>query len=93
MCLFWILSSKLDLNQETRFTIKLFDAEMNCFSCSPTSKQYNKKIVLHLIVMPQLTSGWRYNYSTQTRPAGQANEQSMYSKMSFLVQIKFITED
>jgi hypothetical protein len=46
------------------------------------SKQYNKKFVLHLIVAPQL--GWRHNYSTKTRQAGRANEQSMYSLMSMV---------
>jgi len=33
-------------------------------------------------VVPQLCSGWRHNYSTKTRQAGRANEQSMYSLMS-----------
>ncbi len=47
------------------------------------SKQYNKKIVLHLMVAPQLSSGWWHNYSTQTKQAGWANEQSMYSLMSY----------
>jgi hypothetical protein len=46
------------------------------------SKQYNKKFVLHLIVAPQLGSGQQHNYSTKTRQAGQANEQSMYSLTS-----------
>jgi hypothetical protein len=46
------------------------------------SKQYNKNFVLHLIVAPQLCSGWQHNYSTKTRQAGRANEQSMYSLMS-----------
>ncbi len=31
------------------------------------SKQYNKKIVLHLIVVSQLSSCWQHNYSTKTR--------------------------
>jgi hypothetical protein len=53
------------------------------------SKQYNKKFVLHLIVAPQLCSGWRHNYSTKTRQAGRADEQSMYSLMSmFLAQAR-----
>ncbi len=30
-------------------------------------------------MVPQLSSGWRHNYSTKTRQAGRANEQSMYS--------------
>ncbi len=38
-----------------------------------------QKIVLHLIVVPQLSSGQHHNYSTKTRQAGRANEQSMYS--------------
>jgi hypothetical protein len=46
------------------------------------SKQYNKIFVFHLIVAPQLSSGWQHNYSTKTRQAGRANEQSMYSLMS-----------
>ncbi len=52
---------------------------MNLELCS---KQYNKKFVLHLIVAPQLGGGRRHNYSTKTRQAGCANEQSMYSLMS-----------
>jgi hypothetical protein len=40
---------------------------------------------LHLIVAPQPCSGWRHNYSTKTRQAGRANEQSMYSLMSMVV--------
>ncbi len=39
---------------------------------------------MHLIVAPQLSGGWRHNYSTKTRPAGCTNEQSMYSLMSML---------
>ncbi len=48
------------------------------FEFKVCSKQYNKKIVLHLIVMPRLSSGRQHNYSTKTRQAGLANEQSMY---------------
>jgi hypothetical protein len=33
-------------------------------------------------VAPKLSSGWQHNYSTKTRQAGRANEQSMYSLMS-----------
>jgi hypothetical protein len=47
-------------------------------------KQYNYFFLLHLIVVPQLSSGWQHYYSTKTRLAGQANEQSMYSLMSML---------
>jgi hypothetical protein len=39
---------------------------------------------LHLIVSPQLSSGWQLNYSTKARQAGHANEQSMYSHMSMI---------
>jgi len=46
------------------------------------SKQYNKKVVLHLIVAPQQSIGWQLNYSTKTRPAGRANQQSMHYLMS-----------
>jgi len=46
------------------------------------NKQYNKKFILHLFFAPQLSSGWWHNYSTKTRQAGRANEQSMYSLMS-----------
>ncbi len=35
------------------------------------------KIVFHLIVVPQLSSGWEHNYSTKTRQVGCINEQSM----------------
>jgi hypothetical protein len=48
---------------------------MNLQLCT---KQYNKIDHLHLIVAPQLSSG----YSTKTRQAGCANEQSMFSLMS-----------
>jgi hypothetical protein len=34
-----------------------------------------KKFVLHLIVVPQLSIGWQHNCSTKTRQVGQANEQ------------------
>jgi hypothetical protein len=45
-------------------------------------KHDNKNFVLHLIVAPQLSSGWQNNYSTKTRQAGRANEQSLYYLMS-----------
>jgi len=31
---------------------------------------------MHLIVVPQLSSGQQHSYSTKTRQAGRANEQS-----------------
>jgi hypothetical protein len=58
--------------------------ELNSFHLKLCSKEFIKKFVLHLIVVPQLSSDERYNYSTKTRQAGQANEQSMYSLMSML---------
>ncbi len=57
-------------------------SELHSLNLKLFSKQYDKKFVLHLIVAPQLCSGWRHNYSTKTRQAGRANEQSMYSLMS-----------
>jgi len=57
-------------------------SELHSLNLKLCSKQYNKKFVLHLIVAPQLSSGWQHNYSTKTRLAGRANEQSMYSLMS-----------
>jgi hypothetical protein len=36
------------------------------------SKQYNKKFVLHLIVVPQLSSGWQHKYSTKNKAGGLA---------------------
>ncbi len=56
-------------------------------------KEYNKKFVLHLTAASQLSSGWRHNYSTETRPAGWANEQSIYSPMALpclLTKIPFL---
>jgi len=46
------------------------------------SKLYDKNFVLHLIVAPQLSSGWQHNYSTKTRQTGHAIKQSMYTLMS-----------
>jgi len=57
-------------------------SELNSLNLKLCSKQYKKKFVLHLIVAPQLGGGQRHNYSTKTRQAGRANEQSMYSLMS-----------
>jgi len=59
-------------------------SELHSLNLKLCSKQYNKKIVLHLIVVPQLCRGWQHNYSTKTRQAGHANEQSMYALMSML---------
>jgi hypothetical protein len=57
-------------------------SELHSLNLKLCSKQYNKKFVLHLIVVPQLSSGWRHNYLTKARQVGHANEQSMYSIMS-----------
>jgi hypothetical protein len=48
-------------------------------------KHCNKYFLLHLMVAPQLSSGWRHNYSTKTRPAGHAKEQPMHSLMSMVI--------
>ncbi len=60
-------------------------SELHSLNLKLCSKQYNKKCVLHLIVVPQLSSGWWLKYSTKTRQAGRANEQSMHSFMSMAV--------
>jgi hypothetical protein len=60
-------------------------SELHSLNLKLCSKQSNKKIVLHLIVVLQLSSGWRLKYSTKTREAGWANEQSMHSFMSMAV--------
>ncbi len=57
-------------------------SKLHSFNLNLCSIQYNKKIVLHLIVAPQLGGGRQHNYSTKTRQAGRANEQSVYSLMS-----------
>ncbi len=49
------------------------------------SKEYNKNFALHLIVAPQLSSGFRHHYSTKTRPTGHTDEQSMYSLTSMVL--------
>jgi len=64
-------------------------SELRSLNLKLCSKQYNKKYVLHLIVAPQLCSGWQHNYSTKTRQAGRANEQSMYSLVSKLAPQSF----
>ncbi len=56
--------------------------ELHSLNLKLCNKPYNKKIVLHLIEVSQLSSGRQHNYSTKTRQAGQANEQSMHSLMS-----------
>jgi hypothetical protein len=62
-----------------KFLDALWASQLNLKFCS---KQHNKIFVLHLIVAPQLSSGWRPNYSTKTRQVSCANEQYVYSLMS-----------
>jgi hypothetical protein len=59
-------------------------SELHNLNSKLCSEQYNKKFVLHLIVAPKLSSGWRHIYSTKTRQLGWANEQSTYSLMSMI---------
>ncbi len=59
-------------------------SELHSLNLKLCSKQYNKIFVLHLIVVPQLSSGWWHNYLTKTRQPGWANEQSIYSLMSMI---------
>ncbi len=40
-----------------------------------------------MIMVPQLSSEWLHDYSTKTRQAGRADEQSMYPLMSMLVTL------
>jgi hypothetical protein len=63
-------------------------SELPSLNLKLCNKQCNKKFVLHLIVAPQLGAGRQHNYSTKTRQAGHANEQSMYSLMSMLHRIE-----
>jgi hypothetical protein len=58
--------------------------ELHSLKFKLCSKAHNKKFVFHLIVALQLSSGWQHKYSTKTRQAGCANEQSMYSLMSMV---------
>jgi hypothetical protein len=49
-------------------------------------------MVLHLIVVPQLSSGWQHKYSTKTRQAGHENEHYSLMSMvtpSYLMNVKF----
>ncbi len=59
-------------------------SELHNLNLKLCSKQYNKSDLLQLIVVPQLSGGWQHNYSTKTRQAGHANEQSLYSLMSMV---------
>jgi hypothetical protein len=52
-------------------------SELNSLNLKLCSKQYTKKFVLYLIVVPEPSNGWRHNYSTKTWQVDWANEQSM----------------
>jgi hypothetical protein len=45
-------------------------SELHSLNLKLHSKQYNRNFVLHLIVVPQLSSGWQHNYTAKTRQAG-----------------------
>ncbi len=60
-------------------------SELQSLNLKLYSKNHNKIFVLHLIVAPQLSSGWWHNYWTKTRQAGHADEQSEYSLMSMIL--------
>jgi hypothetical protein len=64
-------------------------SELHGLNLKLYSKQYNKNFLLHLIVVPQLSSGWQHNYSTKTRLVGHANEQSMYS---FILRVDLLVK-
>jgi hypothetical protein len=51
--------------------------ELHSLNLKLCSKQYYKIFVLHLIVEPQLSSGWQHNYSAKTRQVGNTYEQSV----------------
>jgi hypothetical protein len=69
-------------------------SELHSLNLKLCNKQCNKKLVLHLIVVTQLSNGWQHNYSIKTRKVGQANEQCMYSLMSlrrlFIVMLSVV---
>ncbi len=48
------------------------------------SKQYNKIVLLNLIVVPQLSSDWQHINPTKTRQKDCANEQYMNYLMSMV---------
>jgi hypothetical protein len=56
----------------------------------PCFKQHNKIKILHLTVVPKLSGGWQHNYSTKTRQASHANEQSIYYVMSMVFANQFM---
>ncbi len=60
-------------------------SELQSLNLKLCNIQYDKIFVLHLIVAPELSSGWWHNYSTKTRQAGSANVQPNYSLMSMIL--------
>jgi hypothetical protein len=56
-------------------------SELHTLNLKLCRKQCNK-FFFHLIVVPQLSSGWQHNYSTKTWQAGCTNGQSIYSLMA-----------
>ncbi len=75
---FW-LSNSIFYNFFSKFWML---SELYSLNLKLCSKQYNKIVLLHLIVAPQLGGGRQHNYSTKTRQAGHANEQPMHSLLS-----------
>jgi hypothetical protein len=53
-------------------------SELHSLNLKLCSKQYTKIDLLHMIVEPQLNSGWQHNHSDKKRQAGHANEQFSY---------------
>jgi hypothetical protein len=57
-------------------------SELHSLEFKLCSNPFIKIVLLHLIMVPQLSGGWRHNYMTKTRQVGFPNEQSMYSLKS-----------
>ncbi len=73
---------ELDFIASTSFTIYylflFFNlSELHNLNLMLRSKEYNKTNLQHQIVLPWLSSGWRHNYSTETRQVGCTNELTM----------------
>ncbi len=70
-------------------------SELHNLNLKLCSKQYNKNFVLHLIVAPQISSGWQHNYSTkQGRQTGPMSSLcillSLWYQLCFFERICFI---
>jgi hypothetical protein len=70
---FWLLTLTLT-NYFNFYTLY----ELHNINLKLCGKQDNKIDLLHPLVAPQLSGGWQHNYSTKTREASHANEQSFY---------------